>query len=151
MKRLAVFGLALALSACVAAPKKLPISSIPTRDNPAFSILSVIDGDTIKVSSQKTGKIVNARLMGYDTPETYRAGCAQEKALGSAATARLQFLLAKAERIVPYPNGVDIYGRVLLRLTLDGADVADTMIKAGLAVPYSGGKRINWCNRLGAT
>jgi endonuclease YncB( thermonuclease family) len=34
---------------------------------------------------------------------------------------------------------------VLVRLTLDGADVALTMIRAGHARAYGGGPRGSWC------
>ena len=151
MKYFASIALLIALAACVAAPKKLPISSGATQSSSAFSILDIIDGDTIKISSENTGNIVNARLVGYDTPETFRAQCVQEKALGEAATSRLQLLLAQAGSIEPKTMGIDKYGRVLLHLTLDGKNVAKTMIAEGFAVPYSGGGRIDWCKKLGAT
>ena len=32
---------------------------------------------------------------------------------------------------------------------LDGRDVGATLISEGLAVPYRGGPRIGWCQRLG--
>jgi len=34
-------------------------------------------------------------------------------------------------------------------LRLDGRDVGATLIAEGLAVPYRGGARIDWCARLG--
>lgn len=41
--------------------------------------------------------------------------------------------------------GLDRYGWGLARLILDGGDVADMMIQAGLARPYSGGRSVSWC------
>lgn len=41
----------------------------------------MVDGDTAKVAGH------NYRLVGYDTPETWRPKCEYERALGQAATA----------------------------------------------------------------
>ena len=46
-------------------------------------------------------------------------------------------------------DGEDRYGRRLVRLGIDGRDVGDGLIAEGLAVPYTGGRRIDWCDRLG--
>jgi micrococcal nuclease len=35
-----------------------------------------------------------------------------------------------------------------VQLSLDGRDVGRVLIAEGLAVPYSGGRRIDWCARL---
>lgn len=109
----------------------------------------VIDGDTVHMSCEG-GPNDNLRLMGFDTPETYRAKCATERALGLQAKQFLQQQIAKASSIIPQTHGRDRYQRLLARLYLDGVDVADIMIAAGLAVRYSGGTRINWCAKLGA-
>ena len=46
-------------------------------------------------------------------------------------------------------QGYDKYGRILAKMTVDGMDVADILVREGLAVRYTGGKRINWCAKLG--
>ncbi|MCF6317431.1 MAG: thermonuclease family protein [Marinosulfonomonas sp.] len=107
----------------------------------------VIDGDTVHVSCTN-GANGNLRLMGFDTPETYQSGCRAEHALGTKAKIRLQHEIAKANSISTKTFGPDKYRRLLAQLYLDGRDVADIMIAAGLAVRYSGGKRINWCQKL---
>lgn len=107
----------------------------------------VHDGDTVALSCEE-GE-VTARVQGLDAPETTSPGCAEELAHGTLATERLRALLAAGE--VSYRRlGTDKYDRVLIRLLVDGADVAEQMIREGLAVAYSGGARINWCERLGA-
>ncbi|MGR3511513.1 MAG: thermonuclease family protein [Paracoccaceae bacterium] len=50
------------------------------------SQLTVVDGDTVRLAGQAI------RLIGSDTPETYRAECASERRLGDAATDRLRDL-----------------------------------------------------------
>lgn len=139
---LPIFGI---LSACDAPPKA-------PKKNKTFAqsgcqIDRVIDGDTVHVSCSN-GANGNLRLMGFDTPETFQPGCPDERALGTKAKIRLQQEIAKANLIEPKTHGPDKYKRLLARLYLDNRDVAEIMIAAGLAVRYSGGKRINWCAKI---
>ena len=62
----------------------------------------VVDGDTIWYQGTKI------RLVGFDTPETSRPGCAREARLGKQATQRLQALLNEgAFTLEPNPEGRD--------------------------------------------
>ena len=112
----------------------------PAVDRVIPSQLTVVDGDTVNLAGQ------TIRLVGFDTPETYRAECASERRLGDAATDRLRELLARASSAeLAYLPRPDRYGRDLARLMLDGQDVADIMVGEGLARRYSGGQRRPWC------
>ncbi len=145
--RLPALGLALFLAGCTAvAITRLP--AIPNRAHPVAEIVRIVDGDTIKLRQPSTGAVITARLTGFDTPETWRPGCAREQALGELAKARLAQLLNAAQDIGQRTHGTGKYGRLLLELTLDGRPLADIMVAEGLAVPYDGGRRINWCQRL---
>ncbi len=106
---------------------------------PASSIY-VVDGDTIDVEGDRF------RLVGFDTPETYRPKCDFELALGRAATSRLRHLLDGVQRVdlVVLP-GRDKYDRGLARLIVQQVDVADTLVYERLARRYEGGKRSGWC------
>ena len=105
------------------------------------SNLTVVDGDTVRLAGQAI------RLIGFDTPETYRAQCAAKQDLGEAATDRLRDLLAQASTAqLSYRPRRDQYGRELARLMLDGQDVADIMVREGFARRYAGGQRQLWCN-----
>ena len=53
-----------------------------------------MDGDTIRSPAG-----VTYRLLGFDTPETYRSRCAEELSLGIKAKRRLDQLIASGERI----------------------------------------------------
>lgn len=143
-------GLILLLVSCTPQPPVFgvarPLAYIPTRDAPVCVVREIVDGDTIKLSCRDSAG--NARLVGFDTPETYRPGCPAEKWLGQRATGYLQSVLADATVIEPDVQGKDRYDRTLVQLTLDGTDLADMMVSAGLAVYYDGGKRINWCAKL---
>lgn len=113
----------------------------PAVDSVIPSQLTVVDGDTVRLAGQAI------RLIGFDTPETYRAQCAAERDLGEAATDRLRDLLAQASSAqLTYRPRRDQYGRELARLMLDGRDVADIMVWEGLARRYAGGQRQLWCD-----
>ncbi len=103
-------------------------------------LLSVVDGDTVRLAG------ATIRLTGFDAPETYRAQCDAELVQGEAATARLRQLINRATAAeLAYLSRHDVYGRDLVRLTLDGRNVADTMVGDGFARRYGGGQRRPWC------
>lgn len=103
----------------------------------------MIDGDTAEILGERY------RLTGYDTPETYRASCAEEKALGNRATARARELIAEAAEVeIRASWETDKFGRYLAELSIPEGDLGAILISEGLAVPYHGGKRTDWCARL---
>ena len=112
-------------------------------DDPVFASqkdVHVIDGDTIAVGDKRH------RLIGFDTPETYRARCKEELRLGQRAKARLEQLVEEHGGIsLQSKSRRDKYGRILSVASINGADVAQILISEGLARPYSGGKRSPWC------
>ena len=110
----------------------------PPQGGEAIGRLYVIDGDTFSYGG------VRVRIMGMDAPETHPPRCLQEAQLGLAATAKLRELLASGTVTVS-GAGHDKYGRELRYVQVDGQDVGETMIGAGLARSYSGGKRQPWC------
>ena len=118
----------------------------PPPDPPACAVSGIVDGDTVDLVCD--GVEFRARLTGFDTPETYEPACPAEAALGRQATARLRQMVTGATRIEADIGGTDRYGRRLVALSLDGQAVARRMIVENLAVPYSGGRRIDWCDRL---
>lgn len=106
---------------------------------PAPDPITVIDGDTIEWRGQRV------RLLGYDTPEIGQAKCADERQLGEAAKWRLEFLIWGGGAEVTLSGRRDRYGRELGRLIVRGRDVADILIREGLARAYDGGRRQSWC------
>ncbi|MBX3238128.1 MAG: thermonuclease family protein [Nitrospiraceae bacterium] len=84
------------------------------------------------------------RLVGIDTPEINGA-CEFERQLAIRAR---QFLLSKLQgggRVEIQPVARDKYFRILALVSVDGQDLADEMVSAGLAVSYSGGTKRPWC------
>lgn len=114
---------------------------------PPCAVVRVIDGDTVDLDCLGEGRF-RARLTGFDTPETHRPGCAEEALAGQAATRRLRALVAASGQIDAQLGRWDRYDRRLVQLSVDGRDVGARLIAEGLALPYQGGRRPDWCARL---
>lgn len=104
----------------------------------------VVDGDTIHYD----GVII--RIEGIDTPETHRAKCEAEQALGRRATERLLELVnaGSFEIVRKGRRDTDKYGRKLRVLERGGQSFGDILIEEGLARSW-GGSRRSWCRGTG--
>ena len=118
------------------------------RDLNRCKIGYVYDGDTVALKCGDSER--TARVTGLDAPETRDARCAAEVQAGRRATERLRDLV-EGGTVSYRRKGSDKYGRLLIELSVDGENVADTLVREGLAMPYRGGGRIDWCQRLGAS
>lgn len=99
----------------------------------------VVDGDTFWFAGEKY------RIADVDTPETHPARCAEEAALGEAATERLQaWLNGGAFSLESADRDSDNYGRKLRVVTRGGVSVGDVMVAEGLARRWDGHRR-PWC------
>lgn len=99
----------------------------------------VVDGDTFWIGGQKV------RIAGIDAPETHPPRCAEEARLGNAATAMLRSLLTSgAVTMTSIDRDRDSYERLLRNVAVNGQDVGEAMISAGVAREYAGGRR-SWC------
>lgn len=98
----------------------------------------VIDGDTFAMDGQRI------RVLGIDAPETHPPRCAGEARLGNAATDKLRALLGSGT-VTMSGSGHDEYGRDLRYVQVNGKDIGQTMIAAGLARDYDGKQRQSWC------
>jgi len=110
---------------------------------PDCEVTRIVDGDTVDVDCG--GGVDRVRLMGFDTPESFRAGCASEAARALAAERYLTAKIARAARLDFAFQGRDRYDRRLAVMRVDGRDIADVMIEAGHARVYDGGRRQGWC------
>jgi endonuclease YncB( thermonuclease family) len=107
----------------------------------ASADIYVIDGDTIIVDRE------HIRLVGLDAPEIRHARCDAELARGIEAKARLLSLivdacgpLAKAPATcldIARLAVPDRYGRTLAVVKTPAADLSATLIREGLAHPYT--------------
>jgi endonuclease YncB( thermonuclease family) len=110
------------------------------------SEVSVIDGDTIRIHQSRP----DVRLVGFNAPETRRAQCAAEEALGGKATRRLRDLVRSGKLDLtlvpcacrPSTEGTEAcnFGRRCGVLKVDGRDVGSILIAEGLAVPFQCGR-----------
>lgn len=107
-------------------------------------VIRVIDGDTVSLICPEDG-MQSARLMGFDTPEKYAPKCLAEFLAAERASWHLRALIQRAEQMKLTHAGKDQYGRLLVRLTIDGVDVARLMIRDGYGRVYGGGLRGTWC------
>lgn len=128
----------------VEAPESTTAGSPHGLGTEGCTILRVVDGDTVRITCPGRTNF-RARLVGFDTPEVFHYGCRSELAAGQRATRALEAQIAAAKRITFVFQGPDRYGRELTILYLDDRNIATTMIEAGLARPYDGGRRPGWC------
>lgn len=99
----------------------------------------VVDGDTFWFAGDKY------RIADIDTPETHPARCAEEAALGEAATERLhEWLNDGAFSLESAGRDADRYGRKLRIVTRGGTSVGSVLVAEGLARPWEGRRR-PWC------
>lgn len=93
------------------------------------------------------GQGANVRLVGFNTPETWRPSCKNELEVGQRATARLNNLVRNAQSIEfkrvacscrAGTEGTDQcnFGRQCGSLFVEGVDVGTTLIRERLAVQY---------------
>ena len=115
----------------------------------ATTIDRVIDGDTIVILNPKPPADLlqkNHRIAGIDTPESFKqfAKCKKEIELGNKAKAFTSDFVKGGVEIV-YVE-IDKYGRYLVNVDKNGLNLADELVKNGLAVYYDGGtKEKDWC------
>lgn len=111
----------------------------------------VYDGDTIFVDVPNIpdafGKELGIRIRGIDTPEI-KGTCDKEKQLALTAKDLVVKLLEKENFIVLTNIGRDRYFRLDADIILkDGSNVADILLKAGLAYSYDGQtSKQSWCD-----
>lgn len=102
--------------------------------------ITVTDGDTIKTATEKF------RILEIDTPEVQKGmyGCIAEKMLGDRATAFVENAIANARTVEVERDGQDRFGRTLAHVYVDGANLADLLLREGLAGRYLG-HQVDWC------
>jgi endonuclease YncB( thermonuclease family) len=86
------------------------------------------------------------RLAGIDTPESFKqaAKCQKEIELGLKAKAFVSNFVKGGVEIVYLE--IDKYGRYLVNVDKNGLNLADELVRNGLAVYYDGGtKTKDWC------
>ncbi len=100
--------------------------------------IRITDGDTFRVLEERI------RIANIDTPEMPgRARCAAEAQLAVQAKARLGQLLSGGD-IRLARRGEDRYGRTLARVSVNGVDVGEQLVREGAAQRWAG-RKAQWC------
>lgn len=101
-------------------------------------VVKVVDGDTVHVLLD-SGERVKVRVLGIDTPEIAHNHTEQTDCFGRKATKQMRKLVGdKRVKLVAdkRSDDVDVYGRLLRYVEVDGVDVGKELIKQGLAHVY---------------
>lgn len=116
-------------------------TGVPMNGPTATSVGHVVDGDTFAL-----GDGDRVRILNIDTAEMPpRSRCEREEQLAFAAKARLAVLLAGGEvRLTRHGRDRDRFDRLLRKVSVDGRDVGDQLVREGLAQRWEGHKA-TWC------
>ncbi|MCJ1907053.1 thermonuclease family protein [Planococcus ruber] len=121
--------LSLLLSACTFASLEEENGSSERID---VEVISVIDGDTIKINFE--GKNQTVRYLLVDTPETNHPTIGKQP-LGAEATAENKRIIESGEVSIEFDEGgrYDDYDRLLAYIYVDGESVQEQLLASGLA------------------
>ena len=117
-----------------------------------FTIVKVRDGDTFVINIENVpdvfGKEIAVRIRGIDTPELNDSR-EEIRKISIQAKEELEKLLTSGDaysgqkpKVILYNLGRDKYFRLLASVKVDNVDIAEHMIKKGLAKEYDGGKKV---------
>jgi micrococcal nuclease len=107
------------------------------------------DGDTITFNLPGLhpiiGEEIPIRVNGIDTPEI-KGKCEKEKYNAKQAKEMVADILKDAEQISLKNMERGKYFRIAADVIIDGENLADLLVEAGMAVRYDGGKKTyKWC------
>ncbi len=127
----------------------LTLAALPAAADPKFTITwSDADSGTLIGEKQR----ILFRLHGVDAPETWkrRAKCEKEIERGFLAKAAAVKLTAGARLNITGAYGFDSFDRLVIDLSADKKDVAQSLVRSGHARPwdYDGGQaKPDWCGK----
>ena len=130
----------------------LGVISPATQAGYPAELIRVIDGDTVRLSIEVWPDLfveTSIRVDGIDTPEKGgRAKCESERRAAEVTTQYTVDFMALSEQIVvsEVKHG-KFAGRMLGRISVDGVDLGQVLVAAGLAREYQGGARATWCEK----
>lgn len=135
----------------------LTVASLPSQASVpgpfVWQVVRVLDGDTLEIRPPwlLKGLRLSVRIYGIDAPEVApHAHCRKEAILGERATALTAVNIATAKTTTFRDVEWDKYGgRILAKVSVDGKDLGQELIAAGLAHSYFGDKKPAgyWCKR----
>ena len=117
-----------------------------------YKPVKITDGDTIKLDVSKESPLVkklglSVRIKGIDTPEKgSEAKCDKESELGQQATKFTTDLVGNKELLLSQVENDKYGGRIVANVKVEGVDIAQELLKKGLARVYNGEKKKSWCD-----
>ena len=110
-----------------------------------FTVVKVRDGDTFVINIENVtdvfGKEIAVRIRGIDTPELNDKR-EEIRNIAIKAKEELEKLFKSGNKIILYNLGRDKYFRLLASVKVGNIDVAEYLIKKGLAKSYDGGAKV---------
>lgn len=134
---------------CLIIPISISAAQDTTYGNLVVSkIRSVYDGDTFRADIAGVhpiiGHNVSIRIYGVDTPEI-RGECPSEKVKAKNAQRFVEQALRLASTVELRNVRRDKYFRLNADVYVDGRSISAILIKHGMAYPYFGKTKQNWC------
>ena len=117
-----------------------------------YKPVKITDGDTIKLDVSKESPLIkklglSVRIKGIDTPEKgSKAKCNKENALAQQATKFTTDLVGNKELLLSQVENDKYGGRIVASVKVGGVDIAQELLKRGLARVYNGEKKKSWCD-----
>ena len=117
-----------------------------------YKPVKITDGDTIKLDVSKESPLIkklglSVRIKGIDTPEKgSKAKCDKENALGQQASKYTTELVGNKELLLSEVKNDKYGGRIVANVKVGGVDIAQELLKKGLARVYNGKKKKSWCD-----
>ena len=117
-----------------------------------YKPVKITDGDTIKLDVSKESPLIkklglSVRISGIDTPEKgSKAKCKKESELGQQATKYTTELVGNKELLLSEVKNDKYGGRIVATVKVGGVDIAQELLKKGLARVYNGEKKKSWCD-----
>lgn len=111
--------------------------------------LRAYDGDTIYVDIMAfppiVGRNIPIRVRGLETPEI-RGKCEQEKRLAYEARDFVEATMVGAKEVRLTKIGRGSFFRLIATVVVDGNNLTDLVIDAGLGKPYDDPDKDEWCD-----
>jgi micrococcal nuclease len=128
----------------------LPASGVEFVTGPVEArVLRVMDGDTFDAEALVwPGHTVRVavRLRGVDAPEM-RSPCIAERRAAARAKVELERLVGAGAVTISQIGGGKYYGRVIAdAANAEGLPIASALLRLGVVRPYSGGRRVPFCD-----
>ena len=117
-----------------------------------YKPVKITDGDTIKLDVSKESPMIkklglSVRIKGIDTPEKgSKAKCSKENALAQQATKFTTDLVGNKELLLSQVENDHYGGRIVANVKVGDVDIAQELLKKGLARVYNGEKKKSWCD-----